>query len=123
MLLTLTQDRLAQFMVVVREWRHVKMLKRGGRAHESSGVGGTAQGELAVKCRSCPHLGINLPTNWKESPPEDRWLYSMIVVEDANFKQKARICTILNSDEQGFSDTPQGFGEYSTTILQNALKK
>jgi len=91
-------------MVVIRQWRHIKMLKRGGRAHDPSGVGGTSQGELAVKCRSCPQPGINIPPNWKECPPQDRWLYSLIVAQDANFKQKARIRV---NDNQ---DTPLGPG-------------
>ena len=33
---------------MIRMWRHLKLLKRGGRAHDPSGTGGTEKGELAV---------------------------------------------------------------------------
>ncbi|EMD36181.1 hypothetical protein CERSUDRAFT_26065, partial [Gelatoporia subvermispora B] len=53
------------FMNVIRQWRNVKMLKRGGRAHEQDGVSRTKEGSLAVLCRACPHPGKNLPGNWQ----------------------------------------------------------
>ncbi|KAJ7580770.1 hypothetical protein C8J56DRAFT_1057724 [Mycena floridula] len=31
-------DRLAQFMVMIREWRHIKMLRRAGRGHDDAGI-------------------------------------------------------------------------------------
>lgn len=40
------------------------MLKWGGRGHDVSGVAGTSEGELAVKCPTCPHPGINIPDDW-----------------------------------------------------------
>jgi hypothetical protein len=91
-------------MVMVREWRHIKMLKRAGRGHDSSGIDGTSPGELAIRCRSCPHPDINLPPQWKDSPPNDRWLYSLMVAEDANFKQKSR----MRADDE--KDPPLGPG-------------
>jgi hypothetical protein len=48
------------------QWRHLKSLKRGGRGHAESGVSGTANGELAIMCPSCPRPGINLPPGWEE---------------------------------------------------------
>ena len=72
--LTLIQDQLAQFMVMVREWRHIKMSKRAGRAHALTGISGTEQGELSIPCRSCPHPGVNLPDGWREAPPNERWV-------------------------------------------------
>ena len=49
---------------MIRMWRHLKLLRRGGRAHAPTGVNGTSPGELAVLCPACPHPGINLPKNW-----------------------------------------------------------
>ncbi|KAF7797729.1 hypothetical protein EIP86_008929, partial [Pleurotus ostreatoroseus] len=60
------QDREAQFGVMVREWRNVKMLKRFGRGHDSAGVGGTQSGQLVVSCRACPHPDKNLPEGWAQ---------------------------------------------------------
>lgn len=59
------QDRYKSFMRVMREWRFLKMLKRGGRGHDATGIAGTGPGELAVLCPACPHPDINLPDNWE----------------------------------------------------------
>ncbi|KAJ7587055.1 hypothetical protein C8J56DRAFT_1083227 [Mycena floridula] len=85
-------DRLAQFMVMVREWRHIKMLRRAGRGHDKTGPLGTKQGGLSVLCRACPHPGVNLPEGWENAPKNVRWLYGLILAQDANFKQKLRAC-------------------------------
>ena len=52
---------------MVREWRAVLMMKRGGRGHDVGGVAQTGQGELAVLCPACPQPGINLPPDWKHA--------------------------------------------------------
>jgi hypothetical protein len=50
------------------QWRHLKLLKWGGRGHDPAGVVATRAGELAVLCPSCPRPGVNLPENWEVSP-------------------------------------------------------
>lgn len=45
-------------------------LKRAGRGHDPTGVDATAAGELVVECPACPHPDRNLPTDWKDSPPD-----------------------------------------------------
>lgn len=67
----LSQDRYHAFLRMIRQWRHLKMMKRGGRGHDPSGVAGTAEGECAVLCPACPYPDINLPENWEELPDED----------------------------------------------------
>ncbi|KAF4580325.1 hypothetical protein EYR38_003220, partial [Pleurotus pulmonarius] len=84
-------DRLQQFMLTVREWRHIRMAKRAGRGNDPGGLNTTAQGELAIPCRSCPHPHINLPQGWEDAPSNTRWLYGLLLQEDANFKQKNRL--------------------------------
>ena len=59
---------------MMREWRHVRLLKRMGRGHSESGVRGTQEGELAVLCPACPIPEINLPPNWKTMPPSDQYV-------------------------------------------------
>ncbi|KAL0069538.1 hypothetical protein AAF712_003196 [Marasmius tenuissimus] len=80
----------AQFMLMLRQWRHIKTAKRIGRGHDPEGVAGTTLGSATVPCRSCPHPGINLPVDWKSAPADKRFLYALFLSEDANFKQKAR---------------------------------
>ncbi|KAG6876851.1 hypothetical protein C0992_011551 [Termitomyces sp. T32_za158] len=86
-LLTLP-DRYVPFMRMVREWRHIRMLKRVGRGHAATGVKGTSEGECAVLCPACPLPGINLPLNWRSEPPDRQWLYALFVGIDANFRLK-----------------------------------
>jgi hypothetical protein len=55
------------------------MMKRAGRGHDPSGIKGTAQGELALRCRACPQAGRNLPAgwnniNWAEMPEDLRYV-------------------------------------------------
>jgi hypothetical protein len=59
-------------MIMVREWRHIKMAKRAGRGHDPGGVDGTSQGALSIPCRACPHPDKNLPVGWDSAPPEMR---------------------------------------------------
>jgi hypothetical protein len=55
-------------------WRHLRLLKRGGRAHDPSGVKGTAPGELAVLCPACPYPDINIPANWRSATKDSEFV-------------------------------------------------
>lgn len=107
MYLYLLQDRYRAFLRMVREWRHIRLLKRRGRGHDPTGVKGTKEGELAVLCPACPYPDINLPPGWENAPPLIRyvrsnysfvtykslttlfsWLYTLFVAMDANFRLK-----------------------------------
>ncbi|KAL0060976.1 hypothetical protein AAF712_012207 [Marasmius tenuissimus] len=83
-------DREAQFMIMLRQWRHIKMCKRCGRGHDPSGIAGTKHGEAAVPCRACPHPDKNMPEDWEMAPADEQYLHALFLAEDANFKQKAR---------------------------------
>lgn len=65
---SIVQKRYDEFRVVMRWWRHLKMLKRAGRGHDPDGVDATQPGSLAVECPACPHDGRNLPENWQAAP-------------------------------------------------------
>ncbi|KAL0571405.1 hypothetical protein V5O48_010556 [Marasmius crinis-equi] len=73
------------------QWRRLKMLKRGGRAHVEDGVKNTSEGELAILCPSCPRPGINLLKGWKEAPPEQQFLYTLLITIDFNFHLKNQL--------------------------------
>ncbi|KAF8151201.1 hypothetical protein K438DRAFT_1623891 [Mycena galopus ATCC 62051] len=79
------------FRHIVRQYRTTLMLKRAGRGHDPSGVRGTAQGELALPCRACPHAGRNLPDgwdkiNWAAMPEDLRYKYFLFLAADCNFR-------------------------------------
>lgn len=59
----------------MRQWRHLKMLMRGGRGNDGErNVKQTKQGELAVDCPACPHPDINLPADWNDPSRPDRYV-------------------------------------------------
>ena len=53
------------FLHMVRQFRHIKLLKRAGRANEQDGIRTTKPGGLAVVCPACPQPEVNLPNNWR----------------------------------------------------------
>lgn len=79
-------------------------LKRAGRGHEQGGIDATSNGELMVECPACPHPGKNLPNDWEKAGPllyayfvffvlqliSLRFLYTLYVAVDANFKLKGK---------------------------------
>ncbi|KAJ7144741.1 hypothetical protein C8R43DRAFT_891177 [Mycena crocata] len=84
-------DRRRAFRSIVRQYRMMEMLKRRGRGHADSGISGTKQGELGLRCRACPQPGWNLPEgwdriNWDEMDEDQRYKYFTELAEDANFK-------------------------------------
>ncbi|KAK1216163.1 hypothetical protein PQX77_021216 [Marasmius sp. AFHP31] len=64
----------AQWMLMLREYRHIKTAKRIGRSHDPSGIMGAAHGS----------------DNWQQVPDDLKFLFTLFVSGDANFKQKAR---------------------------------
>ncbi|KAJ7936005.1 hypothetical protein B0H13DRAFT_2304071 [Mycena leptocephala] len=84
-------NRYRVWLRMCREYRHLLMLKRAGRGHAVTGVGGTQKGELAVLCPCCPDPAVNLPPDWKDAPPEKRFLYILFLALDACFRLKRRL--------------------------------
>ncbi|KAF8065144.1 hypothetical protein FPV67DRAFT_1671429 [Lyophyllum atratum] len=84
------KSRYPAFMVMVREYRHLKMTKRAGRGHDPAGITSTKQGECAVLCPACPQPGLNLPPGWETVAPEIRFLYCLFLALDANFRLKRK---------------------------------
>lgn len=58
------KSRYRALLRMVLQWRHLKLLKRGGRGHELTGAMGTATGKLSIICPSCPRPGVNLDAGW-----------------------------------------------------------
>ncbi|KAJ7916661.1 hypothetical protein B0H13DRAFT_1609156 [Mycena leptocephala] len=100
--LTPPPNRRRAFRHIVRQYRMTLMMKRAGRGHSPSGISGTAQGELALRCRACPQDGRNVPDgwdkiNWDEMPEDLRWVagrcllncrykYFLFLSQDCNFR-------------------------------------
>ncbi|KAL0569488.1 hypothetical protein V5O48_012485 [Marasmius crinis-equi] len=88
--------RALQRMLV--QWRHLKMLKRGGKGHEPNGIANTKEGDLAILCPSCPRPGVNLPEGWKQASNEKRFLYALYLCLDFNFRLKNQLVSSWTRD-------------------------
>ncbi|KAJ7763263.1 hypothetical protein B0H14DRAFT_3510637 [Mycena olivaceomarginata] len=56
---------------VVRQWRNLCTLKRGGMGNDPDRrTAQTREGELVVNCIACPKAGVNLPDDWEKAPVE-----------------------------------------------------
>ncbi|KAJ7468406.1 hypothetical protein B0H11DRAFT_1732318 [Mycena galericulata] len=86
-------DRYHEWIRMCREYRHLMLLKRGGRApsYATGGPAATGRGELAIQCPACPRPGVNLPEGWEDASPEDRFLYTLFLALDACFRLKRRL--------------------------------
>ncbi|PBK63848.1 hypothetical protein ARMSODRAFT_990134 [Armillaria solidipes] len=96
--LAVSKSRIKMLMRMKLQWAHLKLLKRGGRAHCSDGVATTKPRDLAVLCPSCPRPGVNLPEGWESAPPEYQFLYVVILCMDANFRLKNQIVSSFSRD-------------------------
>lgn len=70
-------------MLIIRQFRNIKALKRAGRHYEEGGVEATKPGDLALLCRACPQPGKNLPDNWQKAPPEYAYVPAYILVSSS----------------------------------------
>ncbi|KAF7319615.1 CxC2 domain-containing protein [Mycena chlorophos] len=85
-------DRYRMLLRMEREWRHLLLLKRGGRfGYQSNGAEDVAPGELAIRCPACPRPGVNIPDDWQEAEPRLRCIYSQFFAIDACFQLKRRM--------------------------------
>ena len=71
-MLTVGQYRYKEFTRAVREFRHLRSVKRAGRGHTDGGVDETSQGELVVHCPMSPFKGRNLPPDFNDLPEDQR---------------------------------------------------
>ncbi|KAG6828010.1 hypothetical protein H0H92_009670 [Tricholoma furcatifolium] len=122
------------FLLMVRQWRYLRMMKRAGRGHDPDGaVAGTKEGECAILCPACPQPGINLPDGWQLAPSDKQHLYALFLGIDANFRLKRKyvsddICDPDLGDgfayfvrEKPYKDHLEKFSDYvEPTLLQKS---
>lgn len=64
---------------MVRQYRHLKLMKRAGRGNVLNGLQTTKAGELALECPACPIPGVNLPEGWENVIPELAYVIHLIL--------------------------------------------
>ncbi|THU87804.1 hypothetical protein K435DRAFT_866944 [Dendrothele bispora CBS 962.96] len=86
------KDQYEAFCRMIRQWRHLKMLKRAGRGNDGlRPVEKTTTGELAIECPACPRVGVNLPPDWRDVPLHLHFKYWLYLAVDACFRLKRRL--------------------------------
>lgn len=130
---------------MIREFRHLKLMKRHGQGNVKDSLVSMSRGDLATICPACPIPNVNLPENWEDVdlasksvifPPVQvarankhsshlRFLYVLIVALDANFRLKNLMCSSLKKDPRlhtGFAYFPED-APYQKHILKYATQK
>ncbi|KAK7434254.1 hypothetical protein VKT23_010570 [Stygiomarasmius scandens] len=92
-------NRYPSMLRMVRQWRHLRMLRRGGRGNDGDrSVQETLPGELAVQCIACPQPGINLPDDWQQAPDNTKFIYMMFIAINACFRLKRKRISTWKQD-------------------------
>ncbi|KAG1792555.1 hypothetical protein EV424DRAFT_1475756 [Suillus variegatus] len=103
------KGRYESFMRMIREWRHLSMLKRSGRGHDPKGVDATGEGDCAVLCPACPHPGKNLPDNWKNTPHTKQEAgYKEFLAGKIDVAQEKSTCSSHNAVNMADTKTNRG---------------
>ncbi|KAJ7036483.1 hypothetical protein C8F04DRAFT_1210089 [Mycena alexandri] len=93
------KDRYKSFMRIMREWRHLVMVKRGGVGNDGKRkVADTQPGELGPDCPGCPRPKVNIPDDWESASNEKRFLYILYIAIDACFRLKRRLVSSEKKD-------------------------
>ncbi|KAJ7576758.1 hypothetical protein C8J56DRAFT_899390 [Mycena floridula] len=83
------KPRYKTLLRVLRQYRHLKLMKRAGCGNIPDGIATIGLGELALICWACPNPGVNIAPNWKEVTPKEQWyLFMVVLAMDANFRLK-----------------------------------
>ncbi|KIM71422.1 hypothetical protein PILCRDRAFT_82797, partial [Piloderma croceum F 1598] len=70
----LEDDRMASFMLMTRQWQHIKMVKWAGHVFDPGGISAMVPGSLAIPCHACPLPNINLPPGWQHVLPAQAYV-------------------------------------------------
>ncbi|KAJ7177592.1 hypothetical protein C8R46DRAFT_1212338 [Mycena filopes] len=89
--MTWLPDRYKQFQRMARQWGFIDRVKRAGIPFKPEGLDAVEPGDAGVKCWTCPFEKRNIPANWRDVPPELRFLYMLMLAVDANFRLKNRM--------------------------------
>ncbi|KAL0571368.1 hypothetical protein V5O48_010593 [Marasmius crinis-equi] len=96
------KERYDEFVRVMRIWRYIKLLKRGGvMPSESLDLTTPSAGQLAVRCPACPRPGINLIPDWERLArvsPDIAFMFYKFISVDACFRLKQRAVSTEQRD-------------------------
>ncbi|KAI6010334.1 hypothetical protein EDC04DRAFT_2510232, partial [Pisolithus marmoratus] len=110
----LVPDRYRELLRVSRAWRNLKLLKWKGFYPRSCYLD---HGGLVLFCPACPQPGINIPEMDDQSPYNNSWKYSRVIVMDSNFKVEHMVPKHASNetwlmDGQGYMVASQDYKTY-----------
>ncbi|KAF9021224.1 hypothetical protein BDZ89DRAFT_1138143 [Hymenopellis radicata] len=118
------KKRYQPFLRMIRQYRHLLMMMRGGKGVQKDGANHFKRGELTLQCPACPIPSVNLPPDWMDRV--DQFLYRKIVSVDACF----RLTNLFRSNQStdpslhpGAGYMLEDTGEYGMHVLMNATQK
>ncbi|KAJ3761528.1 hypothetical protein EV360DRAFT_92998 [Lentinula raphanica] len=117
-----TKDRYKDFLRIMRQWRHLKMLMRAGRGNDGTrNIEQTARGELAIDCPACPHPEVNLPSDWDDVSNPLSFIYTQFIAIDACFRLKRKLVSSVEKDPylqpgKAYLVEPELFRHYLLTV-------
>ncbi|KAK7022854.1 hypothetical protein VNI00_016900 [Paramarasmius palmivorus] len=94
------ESRYKSLRMMIRQWKHLKLVIRSGYAHDPEPVTDEKlpEGCLTMKCPSCPHIGINLPDSWEDAASARKFLHMLCLCLDANFRLKSQLVSSHSRD-------------------------
>ncbi|KAF9032545.1 hypothetical protein BDZ89DRAFT_948234 [Hymenopellis radicata] len=118
------KKRYQPFLRMIRQYRHLLFMMRGGKGSERDGASHFEPGELVLRCPACPIPSVNLPPDWKERV--NQYIYRKTISLDACFR-----LTNLHRSNQATDPSLHpgaGFmlddaGDYGLHVLKNASQK
>ncbi|KAJ3760135.1 hypothetical protein EV360DRAFT_81473 [Lentinula raphanica] len=79
-------DPYSQFVMAIRVWRHLCLLKWSGQAHDlGSSFPHRTPGSLVLFCPACPEDGYNMEVGWERTPEHLKHLNQEQLELDGNF--------------------------------------
>ncbi|KAF9030039.1 hypothetical protein BDZ89DRAFT_950058 [Hymenopellis radicata] len=115
------KNRYQPFLRMIRQYRHVLLMMRGGKGFQLNGASNIKPGELALVCPACPIPDINLPENWESLP--DQYLYQKCVSVDACFRFVNCLRSNQSTDPSLHPNAAymlDDHGEYGKHVLKHA---
>ncbi|EPS97785.1 hypothetical protein FOMPIDRAFT_1078663, partial [Fomitopsis schrenkii] len=85
------KNRYRELNIAGRVWQHVTALKRAGLHHGLTLS--NRRSSMTVPCLACPWPDINMPKNWRDTPPDLAYIHACELGGDGNHGlQKKRKC-------------------------------
>ncbi|VDB87033.1 unnamed protein product [Peniophora sp. CBMAI 1063] len=92
---------LKQFTRGARQFQHIFLFKRAGRAYEG-GIYSTPSGACAIECPGCARDGVNVKDGYRSEP--NAWVHDRHICVDANFRLANKLNASTDQTDPSLTD-------------------